>query len=220
MTIKASGRSALILATALLATGAFVGFAGPSQAAADEEDAAVSSENAAGPPIALNRYTRHGAHQAKRHAHRKSSKVVLTSSASNKAAKVATADTDNSAAISPSAANAYAQMTAADTPAANGKAMSAQASDVPQATPYHSTDAQPAAETQIVSADQLNDVDRALQASKPTPTAFAMASAEPPPVTVGSNESSTWDRTSLIGKIFMGFGALLTMASAVRMFMA
>jgi hypothetical protein len=35
-----------------------------------------------------------------------------------------------------------------------------------------------------------------------------------------SSESSTWDQTSLIGKIFIGFGALLTMASAARMFMA
>jgi hypothetical protein len=34
------------------------------------------------------------------------------------------------------------------------------------------------------------------------------------------NEGSTWDQASLIGKIFIGFGALLTMASAARMFMA
>jgi hypothetical protein len=33
-------------------------------------------------------------------------------------------------------------------------------------------------------------------------------------------EDSAWDQTSLIGKIFIGFGALLTMASAARMFMA
>jgi hypothetical protein len=35
-----------------------------------------------------------------------------------------------------------------------------------------------------------------------------------------SNESTTLEQTSLIGKIFIGFGALLTMASAARMFMA
>jgi hypothetical protein len=34
------------------------------------------------------------------------------------------------------------------------------------------------------------------------------------------NESSTWDKTSLIGKIFMAFGVMLTVASAARMFMA
>jgi hypothetical protein len=48
------------------------------------------------------------------------------------------------------------------------------------------------------------------------------AAAAPPPAAAASNssESSTWDQTSLIGKIFIGFGALLTMASAARMFMA
>ena len=46
-------------------------------------------------------------------------------------------------------------------------------------------------------------------------------SRRPAPVAASSsNESSTWDQTSLIGKIFIGFGALLTMASAARMFMA
>jgi hypothetical protein len=53
---------------------------------------------------------------------------------------------------------------------------------------------------------------------------LAMASADTPAAPVmastNSNEGSTWDQTSLIGKIFIGFGALLTMASAARMFMA
>jgi hypothetical protein len=52
-----------------------------------------------------------------------------------------------------------------------------------------------------------------------------MASAEAPaalvaPVMANSSEHSAWDQTTLIGKIFIGFGALLTMASAARMFMA
>ena len=39
------------------------------------------------------------------------------------------------------------------------------------------------------------------------------------PVAAGS-QNATWDGTSLIGKLFIGFGALLTIASAARMFMA
>jgi hypothetical protein len=35
-----------------------------------------------------------------------------------------------------------------------------------------------------------------------------------------SSDSSSSDQTSLIGKIFIGFGTLLTLASAARMFMA
>src|SRR3977135_1150410 len=73
MTIRANRRLALILATGLL-----VCFAGPSQAGADADNAATSSkpENAAGAPIALDKYTKHTA----RHAHRKSSKVAMKSS--------------------------------------------------------------------------------------------------------------------------------------------
>ena len=51
-----------------------------------------------------------------------------------------------------------------------------------------------------------------------------MASAEPrtapAAAAASSKEDSAWDQTSLIGKIFIAFGALLTMASAARMFMA
>ena len=50
-----------------------------------------------------------------------------------------------------------------------------------------------------------------------------MTSAKPDqaaPAQASSSDSSSWDETSLIGKIFIGFGALLTMASAARMFMA
>jgi hypothetical protein len=105
--------------------------------------------------------------------------------------------------------------------------MSARANTIVQAAADNPAAAQPAADSQVVSADQLNDLDRALQESKPAaPAAMRMASAEAPaapaaPVTAGSSsENSTWDQTSLIGKIFIGFGALLTVASAARMFMA
>jgi hypothetical protein len=128
-------------------------------------------------------------------------------------------------------ANANAQLAAADTPTAN--AMSARANDILKTAPDDSTTSQPAADSQVVSADQLNDVDRALHETPLPAPALTVASAEAPavasaeapaapapPVMASSNESSTWDQTSLIGKIFIGFGALLTMASAARMFMA
>jgi ATP phosphoribosyltransferase len=75
---------------------------------------------------------------------------------------------------------------------------------------------------QVVEADQLNEVDKALQ--EPTPpsqTTVAVAPAKPvAAVNTVAQENSTWDETSLIGKIFIAFGALLTIASAARMFMA
>ena len=225
MIVKASGRSALILATGLLVCLA----AGPSQAApagADNAAANAKSENA-GAPLALNKNARHSARHGKSYAHRKSSKLALKPSVDKKAeaADIAADDANDasaSSAIPPSVANANAQLASADTPTANAKAMSARANDILQTAPGNPAEAQPAAETQLVSADQLNDVDRALREGKPPATTQAMASADPPvaPMMASSNESSTWDQTTLIGKIFIGFGALLTMASAARMFMA
>jgi hypothetical protein len=218
MMIKASGRSALILATGL-----FVCFAGPSPtmaASADSTATILKSDSAtAGKPVKLS------ARHWKRSAASKSGKVTAKSDETTKA-DVADAAGDTSAAIPASVANANAQLTPADSPADSANAMSAKASTMLVAATDKPAEAQPATDTQVVSSDQLNDVDRALQeTARPAPT-LAMASAEAPaapaaPVTAASsNESSTWDQTSLIGKIFIGFGALLTMASAARMFMA
>jgi hypothetical protein len=216
MTIKASGRSALILATGL-----FVCFAAPSQAAGtDGTTASPKPESAA--PVALSKYTKHSARHGKSYAHRKSSKLAVKSPDKKDAAPDVAADnSDNSSAIPPVVANANAQM-AADVPGGNAKAMSARANDIVQGAPANPADAQ--ITTQVVAADQLNDVDRALHEGSPPATVLAMASADTPAAPVmantNSNEGSTWDQTSLIGKIFIGFGALLTMASAARMFIA
>ena len=229
MTNKASGRSALLVAAAL-----FVCFAGPSQAAAAAEDETTAAQpETAGPPVALHKLTKH-AHRWKKYAHRRSGKVAQKASTSDKTADAG--DSDRSSAIPPSVANAKAQLqsaqTSADTPTGNAaKAMTARANDIVQAAPDKPADAPTGADAQsdakVVAPDQLNDVDRALRESAPpartlpaAPLAVASAEASAAPAAARSNDSSTWDETSLIGKIFIGFGALLTMASAARMFMA
>jgi hypothetical protein len=217
MMIKVTGLSALILAT-----GIFVCFAGPSRAAGTDNTAA-KPESAA--PVALSKYAKHSARHGKSYAHRKLSTVAQKSSDKKEAPTEAAAnDSDTSSAIPPTVANANAQMAstqmaATDVPGGNAKAMSARASEILQAAPANAQ----TTDTQVVAADQLNDVDRALHEGKPP--ALVMASADTQaatPVMAGSsgNDGSTWDQTSLIGKIFIGFGALLTMASAARMFMA
>ena len=77
-------------------------------------------------------------------------------------------------------------------------------------------------ENQAAAPDQLNDSDRAARDNAiSTPAASNDApAARSAPVMAASGEHSVWDETSLIGKIFIGFGALLTIASAARMFMA
>jgi hypothetical protein len=221
MSIKASGRSALIIAAGIWAS-----FSGPLHAApGTETDASAVSKpapKATGAPIVLKKYTK--PRPAKKHSQSKPSKAALKSDTDKKAeADVAANDGDSSIAIPPSVANANAQLTSADTPTgAAAKAMSARASNILQNPQDNPVDAQPAAESQVVAADQLNELDRALQETKPRPRVLALASAEMTPASsiVGSNESSTWDQTSLIGKIFIAFGGLLTLASAARMFMA
>jgi hypothetical protein len=224
MTVKASGRSALILAAGL-----FVCFAAPSQAAVGADNAATTTKpEKAGAPVTLHKIARHGPHHWKKYAHRKSGKVAQRPDA-DKTADVAD-DGDHSPALPPAVANANAQLASTDTPTGNAaNAMSARASDRLQAVP-----AQPAANGQVdgkvVAADQLNDVDRALRETPPAgaPATLTMAAAETPAVPATAvaagaapgSDNSAWDQTSLIGKIFIGFGALLTVASAARMFMA
>ena len=132
---------------------------------------------------------------------------------------MADAASGGSTAIPPSVANANAQLESSDAPDST-KAMTARANAMLLAA----ADAPPAADGQVVSPDQLNDVDRALQESKPAAQTVAMVTGSTvkaaAPVLASSNDSSTWDQASLIGKIFIAFGALLTMASAARMFMA
>jgi hypothetical protein len=205
MKIKASGRAASILATGFL-----VCFAAPSLAPAATDGAGAKSA----------RHYRH-------HVHHRSGKVVAKSFDSQKDDAPEAADNNAAAPIvlPPTVANANALFAAADnTLADSARAMTTRANDNVQAAA--DARAQPANEGQVVAPDQLNDVDRALrEETPPAQTTFAMAAAEAPAapapqVTAASSESSTWDQTSLIGKIFIGFGALLTLASAARMFMA
>ena len=222
MIIKASGRSALILATGL-----FVYFAGPLQAAPGDDTATASpkSEKAASAPVALNKFAK--PRHSKKFAQRKSGKAALKSSNATKPADVADDSGNGSTAIPPSIANANAQLASTVAPAGSAKAMSAKANTMLLAAADKPAGTPSAAETEVVAPDQFNDLDRALQQAKPAanPPAMTLASVEAPPAAVvpvvaGSKEDSTWEQTSLIGKIFIAFGALLTMASAARMFMA
>jgi hypothetical protein len=85
-------------------------------------------------------------------------------------------------------------------------------------------DAQAAPANPAAGTDQLSASDRAAGQDDIRQPQIVTQQADQPtaranPVVAGS-QNATWDETSLIGKIFIGFGALLTIASAARMFMA
>ena len=173
----------------------------------------------------------------KHYAHRKHTRAASKSDESKKADEKQVADASGGTALTfPQwLANANAQMTAADAPPDSAKGMSAamseKANTVLQTAADKPADAEAPADTAVAAPDQLNetdralhkDVDKALQEAPSTQT-VAMASATKQAAEgaaqAANNESSTLDKTSLIGKIFIAFGALLTMASAARMFMA
>jgi hypothetical protein len=220
MRINASGRAALI------AAGLLAGLAGPSQAATDDDTgSAPAAEAPAGPPVKLSQFITHPSHHSKKHAHHK----LAGKSADDKGTFDATAsDTDNSPPAAPvtipsSVANANAQIAAPDPLADNARAMTDRANTIVQSAPDAPAEAQPTADAEIVPPDQLNEVDRSLRDSTPPASPVTLAAAEPPAAAVtaaATSEPSAWTQTSLIGKIFIGFGALLTMASAARMFIA
>ena len=83
--------------------------------------------------------------------------------------------------------------------------------------------AQAKAINQGVPANQLNDGGRAAANDafrSRTTGANGAPTRRMAPAVVAETDNSIWDTTSLAGKIFVIFGALLTIASALRMFIA
>ena len=211
MMVKASGRSALIVATGL-----FVYFVGPTPTTATNTAVAATSKSDS---ATSGQSVRQGSRRWKRYS-RRSGKVASKPAEAKKAAEKDAASTDGALTIPATVANANAQLASADAAPGSAQAMTAKA-NVLLAAADKPGEAQSMTDA-VVSSDQLNDVDRALQQNPATQT-VAMASAksaQAAPVLASGNDNSTWDQTSLIGKIFIAFGALLTMASAARMFMA
>jgi hypothetical protein len=212
MITKASGLLAVLFAAGLFACAVApspVAAAGSGGASASDSDNATSVKKQS---------TRHGKRD-------KSDKTESKSSETKKpdGAEVADAAAATTA-LPASVANAKAELPP------NTSAMSAKANTLLAASDKPD-EAKAPGDTDVVASDQLNEMDRALQESQQQnqpaaqpqqpASAVAMTTAQAPsPVPVASADDSTWDRTSLIGKMFIAAGALLTMASAARMFMA
>lgn len=231
MAIRSNGRSMLIIAA-----GIWMCFSGPLQAVQSAEAASMQAAKtedtaAAGKPIALNKLMKHANRSWKKHAwaQRKSRKIAWKSSHRNVAMAdfLKMDDGDIPAALPADIGNANAKLASDDAPIAAAKVMSARADALTQtASQPDAVDGQTsdAADTSLVSSDQLNDVDRALAENNAPAPLLTMAAANTP-VTIGypvmaSAEDSAWSKSSIIGKIFIFFGGLLTLASAARMFMA
>jgi hypothetical protein len=210
MIIKANGRSAL-----LLVAGLFVLLTSPANATDDDEAAAdAKSNNSTAAPVA-HRVDRPASHHRRHYAHRKLHAIAKAGDDNDRKSVATDASTDNNKSlpnIPPSIANANAQMLLAGTQFNTAATIPAGTGVVATASGNANTDS----ETTVAAADQLNDADRTLQEGNSAPP--AAAGSPPAPATTMTGESTAWDQTSLIGKIFIGVGALLMMASAARMF--
>lgn len=218
--MKASGRAALIVLTGLLLLFGASVQAAPSSASTKPDGASQQAE-AVKPGKQRRHSSRH--HTDSKTAQKSDDKTDKTDATPQADEAKANTGVPASSQMRPEVANANAQLAAADTPpAAAASAMTGRANDNVQAAADNS--ASPGAENQVVAPDQLNDLDRALQQDNPPAQKAVVAATDaqprPAPVMASSQPNSAWDQSSLIGKIFIGVGTLLTLASAARMFMA
>lgn len=135
--------------------------------------------------------------------------------ASRKAKDAAAEDNTKAAAaekVTPAIANANAELLEGVDPA--------KATDIHNVSKDQApvVEAVPAESTQVMAADEFNDIDKAawdVAQAKPANAATLLESRAEM-----REDESKWAQTSTIGKMFVVFGALLTIGSAVRMFLA
>jgi hypothetical protein len=222
--MKASGRAALVaLAGLLLLFGASVQ-AAPSSESTKQDGASKQADTVKPGKQRRHSSRRHTDSKTAQKSDDKTDKAGATPQADEaKVGNKASTDVPASSQMPPEVANANAQLAAAGAPpAAAASAMTDRANDNVQAAA--DSPAAPGAENQVVPPDQLNDLDRALQQDNPPAQKAVVAATDaqprPAPMMASSQPNSAWDQSSLIGKIFIGVGTLLTLASAARMFMA
>lgn len=223
-------RSLLVAAATLMPC-----FAGVSQAAPATQTASAAQASSAR-PLKLTHATKRKAHRA-----RKSSRYRHTerrARATTRAAKVEetqkrevakqeappepstlepsrrVSSTLESSTLESSVANAHAELTPGDPQ-----------SPTPPSVPMQldKTVSGDATAGNIQIADQLNQIDRDANAATATPSpSVSMASYSESPAIFAQTATNddAWDQASLIGKIFIAFGTLLTLASAARLMMA
>ena len=225
------------MAALVAAAGIWIGFSGaPAMAAKSTAKTAKTGVAAADRPIVLSKFKKQRAHAAKKsrsaqtkHARKATSKV--SSKAKVRAEKSAPQIAENKVAadaskneLPASVANARAQALAADQ-ARNIAALDS--TDVAVVDGIQLAAADPAsseAPILVNNATIAQDTTVAPAVSPPPTSAPSSKIVRPVPSgdkpVLKTDDSDPWSKTSLIGKIFIAFGSLLTLASAARLMMA
>jgi hypothetical protein len=181
----------------------------------------TTTEQVAAPPVALKKFTRAQSRSARRAQPRKASLVQRANAGKYAARKAEKDEADASgrakpaAKVAPAVANAKAELVETET-----RTVAAEASLPAPPVVLETTTAdalQPPA-VQLVAAEEFNELDRAAWESNQMPRLMKLSTSDSHAEL--REDDSKWAQTSTIGKLFVAFGALLTLGSAIRMFMA
>lgn len=234
MQIKANWRTAGSTAL-ILAAGLWVGLASPLSVTAASAQAS-SAASTPDKPMSLKKFTKPAkskkSARAKSHDNAKLTKEANAKEENAAAKNASTMDSANDSGSNWSErnANANASMPLSNAVFAGAGATAAQADNLlkqmsgesaaPAKAVSPTAPAQPTA--QVMPADQLNDLDKTIAVDHDKPALMlASASLDTSPASASTgSDSNPWDKTSLIGRIFIAFGGLLTLASAARMMIA
>jgi hypothetical protein len=184
-------------------------------------EAAAASE-----PIKLKRFTKAQTRTARRAQPRKATLAQRARAGEYAARKAQPTDQDAPLAVPAKAeqvasvlANVVANANAQLVDFGGTKTAPAEASEQvqPVAVDAQPSQAQPPA-VELVSAEEFNDLDRAAWEANQLPKLMKLQASDSR--AEFSEDDSRWAQTSTIGKLFVAFGALLTIGSAIRMFMA
>lgn len=238
MSIGASGRSALIITAGLL-----LGFAGPMRATGSAAEpagvAATNTGQAEGAPVKLGKFSKQRSHKQAARTQKTAKPKSRTDTKAEETTASASHDSNTSVPLPPTIANANANaempagaddLSRDDSPKTEAGALASSAGEMlatnqGDAAPTADNVPSPAAAVNIVPPDEINEIDRAVAENHQVAPSLALASIDIPPAynidtgQAAANNSSTWNQTSLIGKIFIAFGGLLTIGSAARMIM-
>src|SRR3569623_362189 len=199
----------------------------PSQAAPQGDAAATSAK-----PLALGKFSkhrkkrvRHHARSSRKHHHHQASAKTSSSKADKNDDAQAATETKADESLPPSVANARAELTSGNQEHPLAAAAAAADSSTLTEADKAATTGTATNGVEVTTSDQLNEMDRdaatqaATTAPPPASTTVALAQISQP-AAVSSGDDSAWGSASLIGKIFIAFGVMLTLASAARMVIA
>ena len=178
-------------------------------------------------PVALKKFTKSQSRSARRAASRNKASLAQRANAGRIAARKAeqVAEAEASAKAKPAAkvtytvANAKAELVEAETAKAADAEASPPAPPVAAETPATRIDVIKPTPIQLVEAEEFNELDRAAWETNQMPKLMKLTTTGDSRAEMREDDSK-WAQTSTIGKLFVAFGALLTLGSAIRMFVA